>query len=279
MREVMWEVRRKVMREPRKDRSSRMPEALCHPLAGFLAALRFLTIMPLTWRSEEDGRYFGAALAWFPVIGLLIGLGAGVFVACLAPFFPSTVLAVAAIVLLAAVSGCLHLDGLADSGDGLLSARSRDRILEIMRDSRIGAMGVIALLAVFLGKYAALSSLEGFALIFTIIAMPLAGRCAIVLTMACLPYAREGEGLGRLFYTRNTWLNALWALFFMMAVLPLLSLGGWRESVIVLAVVLFTVLFFSLWCRTKIGGATGDTLGAVCELTEMMAAVAMTAMI
>jgi len=249
-----------------------MPEALCHPLAGFLAALRFLTIMPLTWRSEEDGRSFGAALAWFPVIGLLIGVGAGVFVLCLAPFLPPTVLAVAAIVLLAAASGCLHLDGLADSGDGLLSARSRDRILEIMRDSRIGAMGVVALIVVLLGKYAALSSLEGLALVFTVIAMPLAGRCAIVLTMACLPYAREGEGLGRLFYTRKTWLNALWALFFMMAVLPL---GGWRESVAVLAVVLLTVLFFSLWCRNKIGGATGDTLGAVCELTEMMAGVAM----
>lgn len=259
---------------PQNDRQSRrLPEALCHPLAGFLAALRFLTIVPLTWRSEQDGRFFGAALAWFPVIGLLIGGVAAACTSCLTPFFPPQVVAVAAIVLLAAASGCLHLDGLADSGDGLLSARSRERILEIMRDSRIGAMGVIALIVVLLGKYAALSSLDLSVLPVTLVAMPVAGRCAILLTMAFLPYAREGEGLGRLFYSSSTRLIALWALVFLAVVL---GFGGERMVLAVLAAVFVTVLFFSLWCRSKIGGATGDTLGAVCELTEMMAAVAMT---
>ena len=250
-----------------------LPEALRFPLAGFLAALRFLTIVPLSWRSEQDGRFFGAALAWFPVIGLLIGCVCASLISCLTPFFPPQVVAVAAIVLLAAASGCLHLDGLADSGDGLLSARSRERILEIMRDSRSGAMGVIAIVVVLLGKFAALSSLDASVLLPTLIAMPLAGRCAIVLTMACLPYARQGEGLGRLFYSPSTRLTALWALGFLTVVL---TLGGRRMVLAVLAAVFVTVLFFSLWCRSKIGGATGDTLGAVCELTEMMAAVAMT---
>lgn len=250
-----------------------MPEALRHPLAGFLAALRFLTIVPLSWRCEQDGSFFGAALAWFPVIGLLIGSVVAVFISCLTPFFPPQVLALAALVLLAAASGCLHLDGLADSGDGLLSARSRERILEIMRDSRSGAMGVIAIVVVLLGKYAALSSLDSPVLIFTLIAMPLAGRCAIVLTMAWLPYARQGEGLGRLFYSTSTRLTALWALALLAAVV---AWGGWRISCAVFIAVFTTVLFFSLWCRSKIGGATGDTLGAVCELTELMVAMAMT---
>jgi adenosylcobinamide-GDP ribazoletransferase len=259
--------------ESQEERRSWLPAALKFPLAGFLAALRFLTIVPLTWRCEQDGRFFTAALAWFPVIGLLIGGVVAAFISCLTPFFPPSVLAVAAIVLLAAASGCLHLDGLADSGDGLLSARSRERILEIMRDSRSGAMGVIAIVMVLLGKYAALSSLDGSTLIFTLIAMPLAGRCAIVLTMAWLPYARPGEGLGRLFYSPSTRLTALWALVLLAAVV---AWGGWRISCGVLVAVLTTVLFFSLWCRNKIGGATGDTLGAVCELTELMVAVAMT---
>lgn len=243
-------------------------------MAGFLVALRFLTIVPLTWRSAEDGRFFGAALAWFPVVGLLIGLVVAGLLATLAPFFPSSVLAALAIVLLAAASGCLHLDGLADSGDGLLSARSRDRILEIMRDSHIGAMGVIAIVMTLLGKYAALSSLDGFTLFAAVIIMPVAGRCAIVLTMAFLPYAREGEGLGRLFYTGQTRLDGMWALCFMAITVALL--GGWWPSLIVLAVVLGTVLLFGLWCQSRTGGATGDTLGAVCELTELMTAVAMT---
>ncbi len=261
------------MAEQKEQREFRLPEALRFPLAGFLAALRFLTIVPLSWRCEQDSRYFGAALAWFPVIGLLIGLTVAVLVSCLVPFFPPSIPAVAAIILLAGVSGCLHLDGLADSSDGLLSARSRERILEIMRDSHIGAMGVIAIVMVLLGKFAVLSSLDASLLMPTLVVMPLAGRCAIVLTMACLPYAREGEGLGRLFYSPSTRRIALWALVFPAAVL---SLGGWRMVLVVLAAVLATVLFFSLWCRNKIGGATGDTLGAVCELTELMVAVAMT---
>jgi len=256
-----------------EEKRFRLPEAIRYPLAGFLAALRFLTIVPLTWRCEQDGRFFGAALPWFPIVGLLIGLAAAVLVSCLSPFFPPSVSAVAAIILLAGASGCLHLDGLADSSDGLLSARTRERILEIMRDSHTGAMGVIAIVVVLLGKFAALSSLEGSMLIFTVIAMPLAGRCAIVLTMACLPYARDGEGLGRLFYASSTRLTALWALVFLTVIL---TFGGLPMVFSTLVAVFATVLFFSLWCRSKIGGATGDTLGAVCELTEMMVAMAMT---
>jgi adenosylcobinamide-GDP ribazoletransferase len=259
--------------EQKERRRFRLPEALRFPLAGFLAALRFLTIVPLSWRCDQDGRFFGAALAWFPVIGLLIGLAAALLVSCLVPFFPPSMLAVAAITVLAGASGCLHLDGLADSSDGLLSARSRELSLEIMRDSHIGAMGVIAIVVVLLGKFAALSSLDAAILIPTLVAMPLAGRCAIVLTMACLPYARQGEGLGRLFYVSSSRLTALGALLVLAGVV---AFAGGRMVLAVLAAVLMTVLFFSLWCWRKIGGATGDTLGAVCELTEMMVALAMT---
>jgi adenosylcobinamide-GDP ribazoletransferase len=256
-----------------EDRQSWLPEVLKHPLASFLAAMRFLTIVPLSWRCEQDGRFFAASVAWFPVLGLLIGLVCAALISVLTHFFPTPVVAVAAIVLLAGVSGCLHLDGLADSGDGLLSARTRERILEIMRDSHTGAMGVIALVVVLLGKFAALSSLSSSTLLFTLIVMPLAGRCAIVLTMACLPYARPGEGLGRLFYSPSTRWAALWAMVVLAAVL---SWSGWHLVLPVLVAVALTVLLFSLWCRSKIGGATGDTLGAACELTELMVAVAMT---
>ncbi|MFH2124548.1 MAG: adenosylcobinamide-GDP ribazoletransferase [Pseudomonadota bacterium] len=256
-----------------QDRQSWLPGVLRHPLATFLAALRFLTIVPIAWRCEEDGRFFTASLPWFPVIGLLIGLAVAGLVSCIAPFFPSSVVAVAAIVVLAAVSGCLHLDGLADSGDGLLSARPRERILEIMRDSHTGAMGVIALIVVLLGKFAALTALSGATLFTTLIAMPLAGRCAIVLTMAILPYAREGEGLGRLFYSPSSRLTALWSLVFLVVAF---AWSGGRVLLPVLTALILTVLLFALWCRSKIGGATGDTLGAVCELTELMVAVAMT---
>jgi adenosylcobinamide-GDP ribazoletransferase len=91
--------------------------------------------------------------------------------------------------------------------------------------------------------------------------------------MAILPYAREGEGLGRLFYSPSSRLSALWALFFLVVAL---GWSGGRMLLPVLTAVILTVLLFALWCRSKIGGATGDTLGAVCELTEMMVAIVMT---
>ncbi|MBU4395186.1 MAG: adenosylcobinamide-GDP ribazoletransferase, partial [Proteobacteria bacterium] len=222
------------MSEQGKNRQAWAPDTLKFPLASFLAALRFLTIVPLAWRCEYDGRFFAASLAWFPVIGLLIGLTCATLISGLISFFPPSVLAMAAIVLLAAISGCLHLDGLADSGDGLLSSRPRECILEIMRDSHTGAMGVIAIVVVLLGKYAALSSLGAPTLIATLIVMPLAGRCAIVVTMAFLPYAREGEGLGRLFYSPSSRWAALWSFALLAGVL---SCSGWRMSLVVLVAV------------------------------------------
>jgi adenosylcobinamide-GDP ribazoletransferase len=267
--------------EPNPKKPLWLPEALLNPLAGFLAALRFLTIVPLSWGRAEDGRYFAASLPWFPVIGLLIGLAIAVILLLLTPFFPQPVLAFMAIVLLAAASGCLHLDGLADSGDGLLSARPRERILEIMRDSHIGAMGVITLILMLLGKYAALSCLDDSFFLITLIIMPVAGRCAILVTMAVLPYAREGEGLGRCFYSPATRIAALGAILFWTATVAAASFFLLDSRQITLALFLLvapgcTLASFALWCHAKIGGATGDTLGAICELSELMTAVAMT---
>jgi adenosylcobinamide-GDP ribazoletransferase len=175
-------------------------------------------------------------------------------------------------VLFAGVSGCLHLDGLADSGDGLLSSRTRERSLEIMRDSHTGAMGMIAVVFVLLGKYAALSSLAGPAFLAAVFLIPMAGRTAILISMAVLPYARTGAGLGRLFYSNDSRMVAALALIFCIITTAFVSI---KYVLFVVAAILLTVVFFSFWCFRKLGGATGDTLGAICELTELAVAVSM----
>lgn len=243
--------------------------ALFHPLATLLAGVRFLTILPISWHKERDGRFFKASLVFFPLIGLIIGAMTSLGVALFGQIFTSSITVVTGILFLAVFSGCLHLDGLADSFDGLLSYRPRERALEIMRDSRIGAMGVIALLFVILGKYAALSSLSTVMMLQAFILMPLAGRTAIVLTMAILPYARSSEGLGALFYSKDTRILALVAGLSSVICVFLISSSGF----VPLFAILFTVTLFGLWCYKKLGGATGDTLGAVCELTELSIAV------
>src|SRR5208283_4809952 len=118
----------------------------------FLAAMRFLTVIPFPGNWGADESSLAGSTVFFPVVGLLIGLGAAAVAACAARWLPAGPAAGLVIVALLAVSGGLHMDGLSDSADGLLSARPRERALEIMRDSHVGAMGVIAIVCVLLLK-------------------------------------------------------------------------------------------------------------------------------
>lgn len=246
--------------------------AVQYPLRSFLTALRFLTILPISWKSDEDGRFFQASVIWFPLIGLLIGSLVALPVFLVLPYVSSSLLAVFAVLLLSGFSGFLHLDGVADSGDGLLSSRPREQALTIMRDSRSGAMGVIVLIFLILGKYAALSTLPVEKIIPLLLLTPVAGRTAILLSMAILPYARNTEGgLGQLFYSKERYSIAAVALFFFIVCCVVISI---QSAFITVIALVFTVLLFSRWCFVKLGGATGDTLGAVCEFSELSVAVA-----
>jgi adenosylcobinamide-GDP ribazoletransferase len=236
-------------------------------------AMRFLTLIPISWRSHDDSQFFADSLVFFSVVGMIIG-GIGTLVVFLLSYFlPLSVVAILSIIYLAFVSGCLHLDGLSDSADGLLSARPKDERLEIMKDSRAGAMGIVAVVLVLVTKYAALSVMPRATLLAALFLMPLAGRCAILLTMGWLPYAREQGGLGGLFYSGNSKKAAAIAFTLLFSSIILLMPGQLLPVLIGFFLVFF---FFNRWCKAKLGGATGDTLGAICELTEMIVAVSLT---
>ena len=243
-------------------------------LARFCTALRFLTIVPVSWRAEDDSFRFKDCLGYFPVVGTLIGALGLLAAHVLLWFFPQQVVAVIALIYLGFISGFLHLDGLSDSADGLFSSRPREDCLRIMKDSRVGAMGAVALFFVLLAKYSALCAMTPQTLCLALFFMPLAGRCAILFSMATLPYARVEGGLGSLFYSDSSKKAALAAL---LALVVLLAVFTPSRLIITLAAVLATTVIFGRWCRNRLGGATGDTLGAVCELTEASTAVAFTA--
>lgn len=245
------------------------------PIASFFCALRFLTVIPVRWAAERDGRLFPQSIYAFPLIGLLLS-SIGVLICWLfSMILPGNVTAFFVVMYLSAISGFLHLDGLADSADGLLSARPRERSLEIMKDSRTGAMGVVILVLVLLGKYSALSSIPVEKVFLAVFCMPLAGRTAILFTMALHRYARQEGGLGGLFYSSRTRYAAVGSLALL--VLAVWIAGGIGTVTVVLGVTAFTVFWFGSFCRTRLGGVTGDTLGAVCELTEMSVAIGLTA--
>jgi adenosylcobinamide-GDP ribazoletransferase len=188
--------------------------------------------------------------------------------------FPASLASVMVVVLLLAASGGFHMDGLSDTADGLLSSRPKERILEIMKDSHIGAMGVIAIVGVLLLKVTALAVIGEADVWRAVFLMPVAGRCALVIGVGTLPPARPEDGLGRLFCEKRSPLLAFWAA-------GLLAAAGWFTwqsiGLIATAITLLVIVAFSLKCYGKIGGATGDTLGATCELAETAVVVALAA--
>jgi adenosylcobinamide-GDP ribazoletransferase len=243
-------------------------------ITGFTAAWTFLTIIPLPGcQTRQTAADMAASSAFFPLVGLGLGLLTVVGWSLLSPFFdlpasqPLLALLMAGLLLL--LSGGLHLDGLSDTADGFFSARSRERILEIMRDSRIGVMGVIGVVAVLGCKVLALAAIGGKYMWMPLLLMPVTGRTAILLQMALLAPARSGDGLANLFYDRLSRREltraASLASLFVLAVSWLIAGGG---GLLASAAALAVSCLLALICRRTIGGATGDTLGAASELTE-----------
>jgi adenosylcobinamide-GDP ribazoletransferase len=236
----------------------------------FFAAIQFLTLFPVpaSWSGSE--RELGRSVPYFPVVGLLIGALVAVFALGLEHVLPGLPVSVIVVFALIAASGALHLDGLADTADAFLSSRPKERMLEIMRDSRVGPMGVAAIVAVVLLKVSLVSSVTGPLQWRMLVLMPLAGRCSLVLVMALLPYARPEGGLATVFQTNRKAYDPVFALI-------VLLVGGWFIGRWMgLAAGIASIggcLLFATHVYHKIGGSTGDTHGATCELVEIIPAL------
>lgn len=230
----------------------------------FLAAVRFLTIVPVPGGAGTAETDIAGSLPFFPVVGLLLGGVSAATAFGLSAVASPLVTAAVLVSALAAFSGAFHLDGLSDTADGFLSSRPKERILEIMKDSHIGAMGTVAVVLVLVLKFAAIASTTGANLTSALFLAPLAGRCSMVALMALVPYARE-EGLGKLLYRGRRRAAAAWAAAVLLGGCMLAAgVRGLAPAAAAAAVVL-AVAFVS---KRRIGGATGDVFGAACELAE-----------
>jgi adenosylcobinamide-GDP ribazoletransferase len=238
---------------------------IVRPIRSFLTALGFLSIIPVGSRGADGPDSFAPALFYFPLVGLLLGSLAAGFFLLLQSLLPPLVVGALLAVLLSLMSGFIHLDGLADTADGFFSGTPRERCLEIMRDSRIGVMGSAAICCLLIIKVAALATISEQQMVAALLVAAAAGRVSMVCMMAVLPYARSGLGLGRLFYSDATRQAAVVSIL-LLAMIVFVLAGRLFFPVIVTAVVL--LLLLAVFCRKKIGGATGDTLGATCEMME-----------
>lgn len=232
----------------------------------FFIAFQFLTIIPLpfTVRCEEGD--LGRSMSFFPLVGLTLGALLAGTDYLIAPWLPREVADLLLIIALSAVTGALHLDGLADVCDGLAARGGRERFLEVMKDSRIGAVGVVGLVLGLLLKYQAFVHIpleyKREALLF----FPMAARFSQVQLTVGARRART-DGLGSLFISgAGIWqFIAAYAVTLTAAYL-LLGIRGIYCAIVLYA---FTWLFKS-WFHKRLGGITGDVIGCVSEFNEIL---------
>lgn len=240
--------------------------AATRPLHSFSTAWKFLTIFPGLPGSQEDHHDFTGASYYFTVVGMVTGglIGGGALL--LTHIAPPLIIGAVVAVALSLISGFLHLDGLADTTDGFMSCRDRERSLVIMKDSRIGVMGAVSIMSLMLIKTAALVSLPTAEFVPVLIIASGAGRTATILMMSHLPYARAEGGLGNLFFEDDSVITVsiISIILLLIAMVVLMP----QKMLVLLIMFVLTMVLFCMWCIKKIGGYTGDTLGAVCELME-----------
>jgi adenosylcobinamide-GDP ribazoletransferase len=233
-----------------------------NPLEDILVAFRYLTVLPLPRRRAPGD--LGRAAGWFPVVGL--GLGACLALASLAAdrLVPPGVGAMLLVAFWAGLTGGLHLDGLADASDGFGGGWSRERALSIMRDARSGPFGVTAIVLVLGLKAATVAALpEGLAWRALVLA-PVLGRAGPLLLVCLCPAARP-EGAGHALAANARWPSLLSG-GLVAIVVAVAMLGAW--SALPLAGSALLAWGWAAYLRRRIGGFTGDTLGALVEVTE-----------
>ncbi len=231
---------------------------------SLLVALHFLTRLPLPPREislEEVGRS-----AWaFPVVGALIGLLLAGADGLLGWLFPPVLRAALVLALWVALTGALHLDGFVDSCDALLAARPPEARLEILRDTHVGAFGVVGAVILLLVKFAALGACLSAGTWAALLLAPPLGRWAMVYAMARYPAARA-TGIGK---TVRESVGGRTLLGATLLALPVL-LAHPPVGLVALALVWAFTVLFARWVLRRIPGFTGDVYGALCEAVEVV---------
>jgi len=260
-------------------------------LKNFFWTLRFLTIVPIGGRWCKETPEVKHVAFWFPVIGLLIGVVLTFIYFPATRFFPHPVADALILIAYIVITGGFHLDGFADSCDGLFGGSTRDRRLEIMRDSQIGSYGALCLICTVGLKYLCLVSIDpkvvaessfiasqktfnGMGSVYlyacekgkVLLFMCVIGRWCQTLAAALSTYARDEKGTGRIIVDN---LNLKHVIFSAFIPVILIFLFCGIKGIFVFIIALAVIVLFTSYVKRKIGGMTGDTLGAVNEVSEL----------
>jgi len=243
-------------------------------------AVTFLTGIPLPVRGEVSPADLWRSMGWYPLVGLVLGAAAWGVYAGLLELLPSLVAAVLVVLLLEAVTRGLHMDGLMDTTDGVLSGARRERALEIMKDSNVGAMGVVAAVLILLLKVAALGALTRADAAAPLLAGLCAARALPALDVYAWPYARAA-GTGEAFTRERTpgpvqlagglLVGGVVATMFVSVAVD--AAGAWYAGLVVALAAMCVALLVQAAVAKRLGGLTGDVYGMGIELAEAAALV------
>lgn len=230
-------------------------------------AIQFLTILPLPDKDSIESKEFARSMAYFPLIGLLIGLGLfGVYVG-LVKFITPLLTAVIVIGVWIWFTGALHLEGFVDAVDGFSCGGNKEKILLVMKDKHCGSKGVVALVFLLILKVALLeaipASMKFSALMFT----PGISRWVMVCTAVFCDYARKGEGFGKAF-VENIGVKDMIIASSILVIVGLCVLKA-RFLVLIFPILVFMIISI-IYLKRKIGGITGDVLGGLNEIAEVI---------
>ena len=244
-------------------------------MKSLILMIQFMTRYPIPVTIEFTAERFVQGMKWLPLVGLLVGLPTTVAFLIANRLLGGEIGAIVAVILLILITGGLHLDGIADTADGLFSYRSRERMLEIMRDSTLGTNGVIAIVLTVLLKYFLLHNIPTHGAALAVLLTPVIGRMALVWHSAVARYAREERGIGD-FVNQTGLAQAAAATGVSLGIVAgALALWGLEPRFVAMMVIILhapailLAMLFAFYLKGRLGGITGDTLGATIELTEI----------
>lgn len=236
----------------------------------FIILIQFMTRIPIPLKISYSEKKLGKSIKFFPLVGLIIGLilyfaNFLITVYLKNIFYNKTIIAIFLIILEILIVGIIHIDGLADTFDGLFSYAKKEKMLEIMKDSRIGTNGAVVLILYFIAKTVLISEIittnPKYLIIFPIIA-----RLSTPVNAGLSNYARK-SGMSNAIISENGIFEAIFSLTLsIILVFYIIDIKG----IITIFIAFIFIIIFMLNVRKKIDGITGDTMGASLELTSIL---------
>ena len=241
----------------------------------FISILQFMTRIPINIDTGFDEE-FHKTITYFPLVGLVLGVLIYIIGLVSGIFFDSFITSIIVTLALVILTGGLHIDGLGDTFDAIYSYRDKERMLEIMKDSRLGTNSLLAIMFLILLKIGFIYSIINNNLLWTVIFMPVVARLGVIVMMYKTVTPRE-NGMGNLFIgkasTSMFTIAILYTIILMIGISKLIFLASTFEAMMLISTIIILFIFnnlFKMHIYKKIDGVTGDILGCTIELGELI---------